>query len=769
MDRSASRYRLHRLGWKAFQDLCVTLLQEIVSARLQPFSEGGDLGRDGFFQGTITAGSLGDSDLTGKLVLQCKFSSNGAHAFSSSLVKREVSKVAALAASGELNHYALLTNLRVSSEVEREIRGLFCALPGLETCHVFGEAWIETRIDGNWRLLRRVPRLYGIGDLTQILAAPVVARTEAIIDDLVALRTFVATGAYRRAVEVLETKGLVMLIGGPASGKTTIAANICNILSSESSDIEVVRIGVADELQSTLSIEDTRRIYWFDDAFGELNFDQGRLNYWSATFLSLEAALRRGARMIFTSRDYIFRDVQDHMKRAKLTVLNDASVVIDVANLSDDEREEILYNHIKYGDLPGARRTSLKPYLARLAKKSTFTPELARRLGTNRFFPGVGAYPTRVDEFFDTPVGFLKEVVGELAALDQGAMYLILLNGNRPVDPVTEAALSPVLRSTFSVEVASVRRSLRRLEGSLVRLERSGNDAHWKVHHPTMLEALQETLASESTLLDLYVAGASFRALARDSTMVLKEARRVFIPSSLYHAFACRLAAERDGSDRMAMDYLAEFLATRATDTFIRLLVDAFPDVLEAALSVGPDQADEEDLGVEFAIRLRGLHLAGSVVDEVLEARVRREVFEEGKLFVLLNDRCREALGEGAATNLIVEAARAPGRTLRGVRSRVWDDSASAEEMASALSQLEEEADGLVVALASVGFSKEDGWADAIRAERRTVEWDIEQAIAEAEDAERRTERGRPTPTRNLRGVSTGPDGRRDRFSDVDE
>ena len=52
----------------------------------------------------------------------------------------------------------------------------------------------------------------------------------------------------------------------------------------------------------------------------------------------------------------------------------------------DQEKAQILYNHLKLGDQPPAFRSAVKPHLPEIAERQDFLPETARRLGS-KFFP----------------------------------------------------------------------------------------------------------------------------------------------------------------------------------------------------------------------------------------------------------------------------------------------------------------------------------------------------------------------------------------------
>ncbi|WP_375166573.1 hypothetical protein [Bradyrhizobium sp. USDA 4532] len=67
------------------------------------------------------------------------------------------------------------------------------------------------------------------------------------------------------------------------------------------------------------------------------------------TFPHIRAAIRRGAKFVFTSRDYIYKNARNFLKESALPVIQDSQVVIRVEQLSKDEREQILYNYIRLG------------------------------------------------------------------------------------------------------------------------------------------------------------------------------------------------------------------------------------------------------------------------------------------------------------------------------------------------------------------------------------------------------------------------------------
>lgn len=64
-------YELHSLGWKAFQQLCVTVASEIWGQVVEGFFDSNDGGRDGAFYGTWKA--VRGEFFAGAFTIQCKF------------------------------------------------------------------------------------------------------------------------------------------------------------------------------------------------------------------------------------------------------------------------------------------------------------------------------------------------------------------------------------------------------------------------------------------------------------------------------------------------------------------------------------------------------------------------------------------------------------------------------------------------------------------------------------------------------------------------
>jgi hypothetical protein len=602
--RSPGRYNLHRLGWAAFEDLCAQIMRVELGETFSRYRPGADGGRDGWFQGKAEGTLATKIGLVGNFVLQCKHTSRAHLPLDVQALKAEVEKVRQLAVNGSIN-YVLMTNRQVTAPAEALIRDTIEAVPGVARCLVLAETWIEDTVDAHPRLLRLVPRLYGIGDLSQIVAFVVQEQTRAVLEDLaVPLRTFVPTESYRRAERSLHDHRFVVLVGPPASGKSAIAANLCLVHLAQDPNVRVLRIEQADQFKSTWSPADPDTVYWVDDVFGETTLDEERMREWAAALDKVEAARRRGARIIFCTRDYILSAAERRLKSIKVEMINDARVRVDVQSLTEDERECILYNHVKDGDIPRATKTALKRYLPRLSRHRAFSPELARRLGSKRFHDSLVCTAKALDDFFESPVRHFRDVIRGLSNPEAAALAACLLSGNalQELGPEDEIALA--LLHSYGVSVHAVREALETLEGSLVKRVRQETTQTWQLHHPSMIEALQAELAERPSQLTLYLKGAKLGTLLRDTSTTAESCaalagRIVFVPDTAYVHLVPRLI----GPPEAQLGEVARYLAGRASSRLLHAIEEADPALLDRAMALAPEP-EGGDPAAELAVRL---------------------------------------------------------------------------------------------------------------------------------------------------------------------
>jgi hypothetical protein len=154
---------LHTLGWKAFQDLCAHVCEDILRIPVEIYREAQDGGQDAVF---IT--KAGSAVPSGTATVQCKFSSVISRTLKAGDLAKEVENVISLKANGQADTYILMTSMSVSAPTAMQIKSELRAL-GVLHPHVFGKEFLVRVIRASTRLRALVPRIYGLGDLSIIL------------------------------------------------------------------------------------------------------------------------------------------------------------------------------------------------------------------------------------------------------------------------------------------------------------------------------------------------------------------------------------------------------------------------------------------------------------------------------------------------------------------------------------------------------------------------------------------------------------------------
>src|SRR3546814_8006800 len=99
---------------------------------------------------------------------------------------------------------------------------------------------------------------------------------------------------------------------------------------------------------------------------------------WSRVLPQVSSAPRGGARIVMTSPDYIYNRARRDLKQNAFPLLCGSQVVIDVRDISTDEKRQILYNHMKLGRQPKEFTTAIKGLLQGVGDHETFITGVGR-------------------------------------------------------------------------------------------------------------------------------------------------------------------------------------------------------------------------------------------------------------------------------------------------------------------------------------------------------------------------------------------------------
>ena len=141
---------LHTIGWKAFQDLCTQVCEEVLKKPVEIFREAQDGGQDAVFLLRARDGQ----QRTG--TVQCKYSSDSRAQLRIGDLTDEFELVKTLVATDEAHTYVLMTSMSIGAPVAVKLRRHLRSL-GVRKPHVFGRQYLIRTIRSSARLRALVP------------------------------------------------------------------------------------------------------------------------------------------------------------------------------------------------------------------------------------------------------------------------------------------------------------------------------------------------------------------------------------------------------------------------------------------------------------------------------------------------------------------------------------------------------------------------------------------------------------------------------------
>ncbi len=154
------KYRLYELNPEQFEELCSEICLKILGAGLINFASGKDGGKDGKFSGKANSFPSEKKTFEGKFIIQAKHTTNVCASCSNNefknIVKKEIPKIEKLYKKGELEHYFLLTNRKLSGGYEAEFqKQINKNIPSITSVSIWGKERIHIFLDNNRHLHKK--------------------------------------------------------------------------------------------------------------------------------------------------------------------------------------------------------------------------------------------------------------------------------------------------------------------------------------------------------------------------------------------------------------------------------------------------------------------------------------------------------------------------------------------------------------------------------------------------------------------------------------
>ena len=135
--------------------MCSRICIKILGEGFIHFSAGRDRGRDGKFEGRANSFPSTSKPFEGKIIIQAKHTTNPIASCSISsgfknILKKEIPKIKSLHEKGEIDHYFIITNRKLTggqeASIQKEIKD---AVPSITSVSIWGQERIHSFLDNN--------------------------------------------------------------------------------------------------------------------------------------------------------------------------------------------------------------------------------------------------------------------------------------------------------------------------------------------------------------------------------------------------------------------------------------------------------------------------------------------------------------------------------------------------------------------------------------------------------------------------------------------
>ena len=428
--------------------------------------------------------------------------------------KVELAKIESLNPS----RYVLATSARLTPATKDKL--VEALQPYLNSpSDIYGLQEIESLLQARPEVVRRHLRLWlnSAAVLQSLLNKKILTRSFDLAEDARrATLVYVPNQSFYRASEIIENKHLCIISGLPGIGKTTLAQVLS--VTYANSGYEIFEISEdADEINGVWD-DRVAQLFYYDDFLGQTALDD-KLNKNEDN--RLLRILRRvnqskNKRMILTTREYILEQARQRYERIGAEDFSPLTAVLSLGDYTDVIRAEILYNHVYFSDLAEydkalfARPTIYK----RIITSAKFNPRLIDYSIRASITRGDHGYAV-AQEIFDnlaTPRRIWEHIIlHQLDSLSvQILVVLFCLRQHVSLDQLTQAIKDYRAQSGNRLNDREFKRSLKVLDGTMVRITSAPSDIMVEYHNPSINDYMREYIFSSGLVLSRLIGSISY-------------------------------------------------------------------------------------------------------------------------------------------------------------------------------------------------------------------------------------------------------------------
>ncbi|OQS30432.1 restriction endonuclease [Chromobacterium violaceum] len=514
-------YDFKQLSPHDFELLARDLIQARDSIILESFKTGRDLGIDFRF-----------ARATGSTIIQCKHYAGTGLAGLMADLKKEVVKAARLKPA----RYMLVTSVGLTPPNKTDIQALFGNV--LAIGDILGPDDLNNLLGLHPKVEHQHYKLWlaSRAVLDRVIHNASLIQSEFDVERVHRdIRRYVRSAAYPRALAMLDSDHVAIISGAPGVGKTSLAKML--LYAHLERGYEPVSILTDFQAGRERYQPGKKQIFYFDDFIGATFLGERASAFThneDRAILDFVEMVRTSptARLVMTTREHILRQAVTTSEKLKHSSLIDSRCLLEIGDYSQEQRAEILYNHIYFSDLPDDYRTALLAgrFYKEIVLHRKFNPRLIDWLSSFQRVRSVPPenYQSFVRDLLTDPAEIWRHAYEQQISDAARSVLLALYTysgkcGPAPLEQAFRALHAlRAQRYGFKTEPSDWRRALGELNGSFIR---PGNQI--EVIDPSVLDVLNAIVRQDMpNALDMIEGAVRFEQARRIWTFALAKGSR---------------------------------------------------------------------------------------------------------------------------------------------------------------------------------------------------------------------------------------------------
>ncbi|MGY0393305.1 nSTAND3 domain-containing NTPase [Bizionia sp. KMM 8389] len=336
-------YDFSKLNDREFEALGASIIENILTKRVEIFKSGRDGGVDGrFWIGKTKEG-----------IIQCKhYIATPYTTLIYKLKKEELAKVKKLKPA----KYIFITSKKLSRPNKQEIKAIFHPYI-LNESDIYGYEDLNTFLSKkeNQDIVERNYKLWITSTtvLDLIYNNAIKGRSQSTIREIEEnAYKYAITDNHKRGLKILEESNVVIMTGEPGIGKTTLADNLALYYTAKGFEFCDIEESIS-EAESIFREREKKNILFYCDDFLGSNLYDAINNKRDSHIVKFINRVRKdnSKKFILTSRTNILNKAYSLSHRFQNGNIRDNEFLLRVENLTNVDKAKILYNHIYYSNL----------------------------------------------------------------------------------------------------------------------------------------------------------------------------------------------------------------------------------------------------------------------------------------------------------------------------------------------------------------------------------------------------------------------------------